>query len=79
MMAQHLFPKAAAFMAKNPTLIGRVGDCNFYEHPTLGDEHALIAVTDEGKKVMTPFYDMPSFNEFCDWQGWNAQPQGFAA
>ena len=37
--------KAIAFMAQNPTHLGRVHGVDLYEHPTKGDESPIYAIT----------------------------------
>ena len=51
--------RAIEFMAKNPTLIAQAGGFDFYEHPTLGDEATLRAVTPNGRVIRTDFWDAP--------------------
>jgi len=49
-------------MNQNPTLIGRVEGIEFFEHPALGDESPLIAVTKDYCGV-TEFYELPTRDE----------------
>ena len=58
--------KAKKFLAKNPTLLGRVMDWNFYEDPIRGDEAPLIAITPEGTVRRTDFWEVPSIDEMID-------------
>lgn len=51
---------AVAFLAKNPTFIGRVNGTDLYEHPVYGDEAPLVAITSDGKKRATTDYELPS-------------------
>jgi hypothetical protein len=62
-MQDNLSDKARAFLAKNPTLIGRVLDHSFYEDPQHGDEAPMIMITPEGKLKRTEFWDLPSAEE----------------
>jgi hypothetical protein len=63
MMQDKLSDKARAFLARKPTLVGRVLGCNVYEHPTLGDESPLYMVTSEGQLRILAFYELPSEDE----------------
>ena len=45
---------AIAFLAKDPTFLGRVNGVDLYEHPSLGDESPLMAITPEGKVLVPP-------------------------
>lgn len=58
--------KARAFLAKGPTLLGRVHGVDLYEHPTLGDESPLIAITIDGRVKMTEHWEVPSHDEGTD-------------
>lgn len=58
--------KAKAFLAKNPTLIGRVHGVDLYESPTMGDESPLIAVTPMGRLKRTEHWELPSRDEADD-------------
>jgi hypothetical protein len=58
-----LTDKARAFLAKHPTLIGRVAGHAFYEHPTLGDEAPLIMITPKGEVKRSDWYDMPTIHD----------------
>lgn len=49
-------------MQNNPTLIGRVSGIEFFEHPFLGDESPLIAVTTD-HCGLTEFYELPTSDE----------------
>jgi hypothetical protein len=51
--------KARAFIAKNPTLIGRVNGVDLYEHPTKGDESQLVAITADGRLRPTDCWELP--------------------
>ena len=51
--------KARAFIAKNPTFIGRVNGVDLYEHPTNGDESPLVAVTATGRLRPTDYWELP--------------------
>lgn len=55
--------KARAFLSKNPTLIGRVHGVDLYEHPTLGDESPLIAITADGRVKRTDHWELPTYDE----------------
>lgn len=57
---------AKAFLAKNPTLVGRVHGVGLYEHPTLGDESTLIAITADGRKKHTDHWELPSHDDGLD-------------
>lgn len=46
-------------MKHNPSMIGMVLGIRFYEHPILGDESPLIAVTKDYCGV-TEFYELPT-------------------
>lgn len=46
----------------NPTHIGTVGGIRFHEHPTRGDESALIVRTTK-RWVITSFWDMPTLED----------------
>lgn len=52
--------KAKAFLAKNPTHLGRVHGVDLYEHPTLGDETTLVAITADGRVKHTDHWEVPS-------------------
>ena len=58
--------KARAFLAKNPTLIGRVLGVDLYESPTYGDESPLIAITPDGRVKKTDHWELPSALEATD-------------
>lgn len=58
--------KAKAFLAENPTLIGRVHGVDLYEHPSLGDESTLIAITADGRKKHTDHWELPSYDDGLD-------------
>ncbi len=64
-MQAELSDKARAFLAKNPTVVGRVLGCNVYEHPTLGDEAPLLMITSEGQLRVLSFYELPSEDELA--------------
>jgi hypothetical protein len=64
-MQAELSDKAQAFLAKNPTLMGRVLGCNVYEHPTLGDESPLYMITQEGNLQRLSYYELPSAEELA--------------
>lgn len=63
-----LSDKARAFLAKKPTLIGRVAGIAFYEHPELGDESPLIAILKDGRVKRSPYWDMPDAIEVKGWE-----------
>ncbi|UYA99004.1 hypothetical protein P9A54_gp19 [Xanthomonas phage vB_Xar_IVIA-DoCa10] len=50
--------KAIAFLAKNPTYFGTVAGVDLYEHPTLGDESPIMAITADGRVKRTHCYCM---------------------
>ncbi len=51
-----------------PTYLFTVAGISLYEHPTLGDEHPLLA-KHNGKYVSTDFWDKPDHDEMSDfWQ-----------
>jgi hypothetical protein len=52
--------KAKAFMAHNPTFLGRVHGVDLYEHPAHGDESTLVAITADGRKKATGHWEVPS-------------------
>lgn len=52
--------KAKAFLAKNPTFLGRVHGVDLYEHPTYGDEHPVMAITADGRVKKTDHWEVPS-------------------
>ena len=54
-----LSEKAAAFIAKNPTVLGVIGDRTYYEHPDHGDEVPMFYI-DEGKLRKSVHWDMDS-------------------
>jgi len=58
--------KAKAFLAKNPTFLGRVHGVDLYESPTRGDESPLIAITADGRVKKTDHWEVPSFFEGLD-------------
>lgn len=58
--------KAKAFLAKNPTFIGRVHGVDLYEHPALGDKFTLIAITADGRKKNTDHWELPSNDDGLD-------------
>lgn len=64
MRNQAVSDKAKAFLAKNPTLIGRVNGTDFYEHPTLGDESPLIMVMPSGELRRSEHWELPSADEY---------------
>lgn len=51
---------AKKFLAKDPTLLGRVHGVDLYEHPTLGDESPLMAITADGRVKRTDHWEVPS-------------------
>lgn len=53
--------KAIAFMAQNPTHLGRVHGVDLYEHPTRGDESPIYAITKDGKVKKTSHWEVPSY------------------
>lgn len=57
---------ATRFLAMNPTLIGRVGEIDFYEHPLRGDESPLVGITKDGRRKLTEFYELPSAAELAE-------------
>jgi hypothetical protein len=54
-----LSDKAAAFLARKPTLIGIVAGNYFYEHPTYGDESPLVMISSEGNVRLSDHYELP--------------------
>lgn len=58
-----LTERAKKFLARNPTLIGRVAEYEFYEHPELGDETDLKVITPDGRLKSSGFYDLPTLEE----------------
>lgn len=52
--------KAKAFLAKNPTFLGRVHGVDLYEHPTIGDESPCVAITADGRVKSTDHWEVPS-------------------
>ena len=58
-----LSDKARAFLAKKPTLIGRVAGHAFYEHPTYGDESPLIMITPDGKVKKSDHWELPDASD----------------
>lgn len=78
-MTTELSKLASEFLAKKPTLIGVVLGVRFYEHPTLGDEAPLVAICEDGKKRRTDFWDVPDFDEVCEWRGWEIAKVGAGA
>lgn len=58
--------KAKAFLAKNPTHLGTVRGVDLYEHPTLGDETTLVAITADGRVKSTDHWEVPSFEDGAD-------------
>lgn len=52
--------KAKAFLAKNPTHLGRVHGVDLYEHPELGDESPVMAITADGRVKRTDHWEVPS-------------------
>lgn len=57
---------ASAFLAKNPTFLARVHGVDLYEHPELGDESPLIAITADGRKKRTEHWEVPSQDDGAD-------------
>lgn len=55
--------KAKAFLAKNPTFLGRVHGVDLYEHPELGDESCIIAITADGRVKRTGLYEVPNADD----------------
>jgi hypothetical protein len=51
--------KARAFLAQNPTFIGRVNGVDLYEHPARGDESPLVAITSTGRVRLTDCWELP--------------------
>lgn len=64
---KNLTDNAKAFLAKNPTLIGEVSGVEYYDHPELGDESPLIAILPDGRKVRSPFWELPCSEESEEW------------
>ncbi|UGL62844.1 hypothetical protein [Xanthomonas phage MET13-T1] len=58
--------KAIAFMAKNPTYFGSAGGVDLYEHPTLGDESPIMAITADGRVKRTHLWDMSGVESEAD-------------
>ena len=58
--------KAIEFMTKSPTLIATVNGCDLYEHPTLGDEAPLFAITKDGRVKRTDYWELPDAMEALD-------------
>lgn len=54
-----LSEKAAAFMAKGPAVLGRIGDRVYYEHPDMGDEVPMYYI-EYGKLRRSVHWDMES-------------------
>lgn len=59
-------PKAIRFMAKKPTYIGTVHGVDLYEHPVLGDESPLVAITPAGRVLSTEHWELPLFGLGAD-------------
>lgn len=57
---------ATKFLAKGPTLLGRVHGVDLYEHPTLGDESPLMAITPDGRVKRTGHWEVPSPEDGAD-------------
>jgi hypothetical protein len=57
---------AKAFLAKNPTLIVSRYGVDLYEHPTLGDEIELFAITRDGRLKHTDHWEVPSYEDSTD-------------
>lgn len=57
---------ANKFLAKKPTFISRVRDCDLYECPTYGDERPLWAITPQGKLKQTEHWEAPSHHDAED-------------
>jgi hypothetical protein len=64
-MQAELSDKARAFLAENPTLVGRVLGFKIYEHPTRGDESLLYLITQEGNLKRLSYYELPSAEELA--------------
>ena len=60
MNTSNLSGKSAAFLAKNPTLLGTYKGVSYYEHPTKGDDHPMIEITADGRKLISDYWDMSS-------------------
>lgn len=58
--------KAKKFLAKGPTHLGTVRGVDLYEHPELGDESPLMAVTADGRVKRTDHWEVPSFEDGAD-------------
>lgn len=51
-----------------PTYLFTVAGISLYEHPTLGDDHPLLA-KHNGKYIATDFWEKPDHYEMTDfWQ-----------
>ena len=66
-MKMQLTESARKFINRGPTMIGIVRAVRFYEHPIEGDESPLVAIFPNGTIRRSPFWDMPDFEEVCDW------------
>ena len=57
-----LSEKAAAFMAKNPTKLGTIGNRVYYEHPEYGDEVPMFFI-ENGRLYKSAYWDMESASD----------------
>lgn len=59
-----VYPKTSSDKLSNlrPTFIGTVAGIRFFEHPSFGDEAALI-VKQDGRWVDTHFWEIPDIEE----------------
>ena len=55
--------KSNRIHGQEPTLIATVNGCDLYEHPTLGDEAPLFAITKDGRVKRTDYWELPDAME----------------
>ena len=59
----NLSDNAIKFLSKDPTHIGTVGEFDFFEHPTQGDEAPLMVIGPDGKVRRSDWYDLPTVED----------------
>ena len=64
-LIMNMSPKAEKFLAKNPSVLGTVQGCKYYEHPDRGDE-AAARIVYKGELYSSGFYEVPCEYEHMD-------------
>lgn len=70
--------KAISFKAQNPIFICSVRGVDLYEHPTMGDEAPLYAITADGRLKRTDHWERPLFEDAADLEQYNPADPHFA-